>query len=135
MSVSLVDDELGGRGRLDAVLTNHPTDGVLPLEIKSITHRMFDKQMAFGIKNTWDAQFSICLDQLGYDRGIILMAEMGQPFRTHEFEVVKNQRLVDETYAKWARVREAIKRDTPPGPCCGKTKTCPARDICGGLWG
>lgn len=124
------------RGRLDCVLTGHPTEDVIPLELKSITHRMFDKQMEIGIKPSWDAQFSICLDQLGYDSGILLMFEIGQPFRMHEFRVTKNQQLVDETYAKWDRVREAIARDTPPRHCCAldsaRMRKCAARFECYG---
>lgn len=131
--VEFIGERAQVRGRLDTIL-EHPTYGRLPMEFKTQNPRAYEAQKV--IKDMWDAQFSICLDQLGFDWGVLLVLQTGWPFNFKEFRVDKNQRLVDEIYAKWDRVRAAIAADIPPQRCCslnsGTMKSCPARFEC---WG
>lgn len=131
--LEFVDQFRGARGRLDALL-NHPEYQLLPLEFKTMNPRSFEGLEV--IKPEWDAQFSINLDQNGFDWGLILVLQTGWPYRFREFRVQKNQMLVDQIYEKWARVRAAIEADIPPRRCCslnsGQMKSCPARYEC---WG
>lgn len=98
----------------------------------TINPRGFSRQET--IKDTWDAQLSIGLDNYGADMGILLMAEAGYPFRMKEFHVPRNDQLISEIYAKFDRVRAAIDLDAPPKACCeinsSMMQGCPARFAC-----
>jgi len=92
----------------------------------------FSKQTE--IKPEWDAQLSLALDATGYDTGILLLVEAGFPYGIKEFTVPRNDALLSEIYAKFARVREAIALDQIPNYCCPKGSTvmqnCKARFAC-----
>lgn len=83
---------------------------------------------------SWLAQLNLGMDNTGYDFGIILMLESGFPYQMKEFHVRRDERLLEETYDKFDRVREAIATNTPPRACCAfdssENKACPARFVC-----
>jgi hypothetical protein len=97
-----------------------------------MTNYKFSKQAE--IKPEWDAQLSLALDACGQDTGILLLLESGFPYGIKEFIVPRNDALLSEIYAKFARVREAIALDRPPLHCCAKDSpqmtSCPARFAC-----
>ena len=120
------------RGRIDW-LTKHPQDGsTLLVELKTRTPRKFSSQNE--PEPSWIAQVNLGLDAIDADMGILLMLEMGYPFRMTEFRIYRDQELLDGIYAKFDSVREAIANNTPPRYCCAPDsvmmKSCPARSVC-----
>lgn len=126
------------RGRNDIVV-KHPTEGYVPVEIKSRNGMQFDRTVIEDMPN-WEIQLSLACDNLGkryntdFTYGILLMAETGFPFRLRELRVKRNDEMLAETYAKFDLVRDSIRTNTPPPHCCsmgGATmKSCRARHAC-----
>jgi hypothetical protein len=83
---------------------------------------------------SWLAQLNLGMDATGYDFGILLMLESGFPYQMREFHVRRDQRLLDDIYGKFDRVREAIATNTKPRACCAyrskEMAACPARFVC-----
>lgn len=119
------------RGRIDFIV-DHPTGQTIPVELKTMTGRRFNQQTE--IKPEWDAQLSLALDAVGQDTGVLLLVEVGYPYGIKEFKVPRNDKLLSEIYAKFARVREAIALNRPPLYCCTlgskELQSCPARFCC-----
>ena len=121
------------------MIVHHPTEGPLPVEIKTKTAYKYDK-VTIQDQPSWEIQLSMACDNLGerYDTdftyGILLMVEMGWPFRMRELRVPRNDVLLGETYAKFDYVRESIRTNTPPPYCCAyKSKemaSCEMRHAC-----
>lgn len=129
--VEYVIDEHHVRGRVDFI-ADHPTEGRIPVELKTQNSRGFDMQTQ--IKETWDAQLSMGLHGTGYATGILLVLESGYPYRMKEFRVNRNDELLSQIFAKFDYVRECIALDTPPEHCCSlgsvQMQACPARFEC-----
>lgn len=119
------------RGRIDWIV-DHPNGQTIPVEMKTMNHYTFDKQSE--IKESWDAQLSIGLDNYGADFGVLLLVETGFPFKMREFRVTRNDKLLSEIYKKFDYVRECIDLNTPPKHCCPYDslvmKACQARSVC-----
>ena len=86
------------------------------------------------IKDSWDAQLSMALDNSGHDMGILLVMEAGWPYTMREFRVPRNDKLLSKTYEKFDRVRDYLEDDVMPPPCCApesaEMKGCPFRHFC-----
>lgn len=119
------------RGRTDMVV-DHPTEGMLPVELKTQNARAFAFQDE--IKESWNLQLNMALYGLGYSKGVLLVLEAARPFRTREFIVHRDDELLARTFAKFDYVRECVKNNTPPPHCCSKgskeMKECPAKYEC-----
>lgn len=119
------------RGRIDFIV-DHPTGERIPVEFKTQNARAFNFQKE--VKPEWDAQLSMGLHGVDADYGVLLVAEAGHPYRMKEFKVQRNDALLEELFAKFDEVREAVATDTPPPHCCPKgspdNKRCPARYLC-----
>ena len=119
------------RGRVDFI-ADHPTEGRIPVELKTQNSRGFDMQTQ--IKETWDAQLSMGLHGTGYATGVLLVLESGYPYRMKEFRVNRNDELLSQIFAKFDYVRECIALNTPPEHCCSlnsvQMQACPARFEC-----
>lgn len=119
------------RGRIDFIV-DHPSAGLVPVEAKTRNGFQFDK--TDKILPSWDAQLSLGLDNYGADFGILLMMQTSWPFALKEFRVPRNAVLVEEIYQKFDLVREAVKNNTPPPPCCPldsqTMQNCGARYMC-----
>ena len=133
IEVEYVNHQHHVRGRLDMIV-DHPNGDRIPVEIKTINSFSFKNQLKSGIKESWDAQVSLALDELGFDQGVLLMVEAGWPYQMREFVVPRNDALLERVYAKFDLVREAIKTNTPPEYCCSfesaEMKKCDARFSC-----
>lgn len=119
------------RGRVDFVV-HHPNGKVIPVELKTQNSRAFSFQEA--IKPIWDAQLSLGLHGLGYDEGILLVAEAGYPWRMREYRVPRNDGLLKVIFDKFDYVRECIALNSPPEYCCSlgskEMDNCPAKLQC-----
>lgn len=131
IEVEYVIEEHHVRGRVD-FLVRHPDGNVYPVELKTTGSRNYS--MLSQIKPEWDSQLSMGLHGTGYPTGILLVLEVGYPYRMQEFRVDRNDRLLSEIFAKFDHVREAIATNTPPEHCCSldsvQMKACPARFEC-----
>lgn len=124
-------EEHNVRGRADFIV-HHPDNNIYPVEFKSQNSRSFNFQDK--IQDKWDAQLSLALHGLGYPTGVLLLMEMGYPFRMKEFVVNRNDELLSKIFEKFDYVMECIAADTPPPHCCPldsvQMKACPARFEC-----
>lgn len=131
IEVEYINQEHHLRGRLDFIV-NHPNGDRVPVELKTQNIYSFRKQDT--IKDIWDSQLSMALDNLGYPMGILLVAEAGWPYTFKEFRVTRNDKLLTEIYTKFDYVRERIELNIPPKHCCTlgspEMKECPARFEC-----
>lgn len=131
IEVEYVNDEHHVRGRIDW-MTHHPNGTRLLVEMKTRTPRKFAYQTE--PEASWVAQVNLGLDSQNCDLGILLMLEAGYPYRLTEWRIRRNRELLDNLYAKFDRVREAIARNEPPRHCCAPDSTtmkaCPARFHC-----
>lgn len=117
------------RGRIDFIV-DHPRGDTIPVELKTVNSYSFAKLE--GVRDYWDAQLSMGLDNSGHDFGILLALESGWPYRMREFHVQRNDQLLSEIYEKFDDVRDYLKADIlPPGPCCtpGERAECPFRYV------
>jgi hypothetical protein len=119
------------RGRIDMIV-DHPAEGPLVTEFKTINSRSFDSQHT--IKPEWDAQLSLALHATGYPYGVLLALESGYPYRFREYRVPRNDELLSSIFARFDHVRESIALNRPPDPCCAlgspQMTKCPARTQC-----
>ena len=131
IEVEYVNEEHNVRGRIDW-LAHHPNGTRLLVEMKTRTPRKFAYQTE--PEASWVAQVNLGLDSQNCDLGILLMLEAGYPYRLTEWRIRRNRELLDNLYAKFDRVREAIARNEPPRHCCAPDSTtmkaCPARFHC-----
>ena len=131
VEVEYINTEHHVRGRIDWV-THHPNGSVIPVEFKTRTHFRYNKQTE--PEPSWIAQLNLGLDSQDIDLGVLLMVESGYPYRMREFKVRRDHELLDEIYAKFDRVREAIAENKPPRYCCAEGSAvmheCPARYVC-----
>lgn len=119
------------RGRIDMIV-DHPSEGTLVTEIKTINSRAFDFQTE--VKPEWDAQLSMALHATGHDFGVLLVLESGHPYRMKEFRVQRNDQLLKMIFDRFDQVRVALEANTPPEHCCAPEsatmKSCAARFEC-----
>lgn len=129
--VEYVIEDHNVRGRAD-FLVDHPDGTPYVGELKTISSRGFNLQET--IKPSWDAQLSMALHGLGRERGVLVMLEVGYPYRMREFVIGKNEKLLQSVFDKFDHVRECIAAGTPPAHCCAldsvEMKSCPARFEC-----
>jgi hypothetical protein len=127
-----VNKEHHVRGRIDFVLDPHPSGEKVLVELKTQNSFAFKKQDT--IKESWDAQMSLAMDNTGFDYGILLVMESGWPYSFKEFRVPRNDKLLSEIYTKFDFVRSCISMNTPPKHCCvlnsKEMENCPARFSC-----
>lgn len=126
-----INEEHHCRGRIDFIL-DMPNGTTLPVELKTMNSYSFKNLEV--IKDSWDAQLSMALDNSGHDTGVLLVMEAGWPYTMREFKVNRNDELLSRTYEKFDRVRDALEDDVMPAPCCApesaEMKECPWRYFC-----
>ena len=131
-----INKEHNARGRIDFIL-DMPSGNTLPVELKTMNSFSFRKLE--GVRDYWDAQLSMGLDNSGHDMGVLLVLEAGWPYNMREFKVRRNDELLSEIYGKFDRVLDALESDTLPAPCCSfgssTMKECPFRETCWGKGG
>jgi hypothetical protein len=131
IEVEYINTDHHVRGRIDWI-AHLPNGLVAPVEFKTRMSWAFKKQD--NPEPSWLAQLNLGMDAMDMDFGIILMLESGFPYQMREFHVRRNRALLDDIYAKFDRVREAIRTNTPPRACCGydtpEMKKCAARFAC-----
>lgn len=131
VEVEYVDEVNNTRGRIDFIV-DHPTHGRLPVELK--TMNSFSFANLTEIKESWDIQLSMGLDNVDCDYGVLLVLESGWPYTMKEFRVPRNDEKLSQVYEKFENVREALETDTPPRHCCSlgspQMKSCPFRFSC-----
>ena len=119
------------RGRLDFIF-DHPTDGEILVELKTRGSWLFKNDIE--IQPSWDAQLSMAEYALGRDGGIVLVLERGDQCGMREFAHRRNDLLLEQTFEKFAYVRECIANNTPPEHCCmpdsSTMQKCQARYEC-----
>ncbi|MBF0934071.1 MAG: hypothetical protein HXK00_00325 [Abiotrophia defectiva] len=128
-----VNEEHMCRGRIDAIATI-PGEGDIPVEFKTQNSFSFKKQD--HIKESWDIQLSMGMDNSGHDHGVLMVLESGWPYNMKEFQVPRNDAKLSEVYEKFDSVRDDLALDIMPKPCCepgsGIMQECPFRYVC---WG
>lgn len=126
-----VDRENNTRGRIDFIL-DLPRGETIPVELKTVNSYSFNK--VTEVRDYWDTQLSMGLDNSGHDYGILLALESGWPYKMKEFRVKRNDKVLSEVYAKFHRVLDALEEDSMPEPCCipksATHKKCPFRHFC-----
>jgi hypothetical protein len=136
IEVPLINKEVHGRGHMDFVFPHHPMTGKdLPVDIKTASPDSFARM--FKPSASYEAQLQLYMDWLptSASEGVILVIEMGRPFRMKEFRIKRNEELLGEIYHRWNYVRECIKTNTiPTEKCCGldspTMERCGARHLC-----
>lgn len=131
IEVEYVNSDHHVRGRIDWI-AHLPNGLIVPVEFKTRMSWAFKKQVEPEL--SWLAQLNLGMDATGYDFGVLLILESGFPYQMKEFHVRRDQRLLDDIYGKFDRVREAIATNTKPRACCGyrskEMAACPARFCC-----
>jgi len=121
VEISLVDEDRHWRGHADLRFAGELID------IKTMNSFSFGRfSKAY---TSWVYQLHPYMDRLGLDKSLVLIVEMGRPWGLKEVRVLKEQRILDEIYSKWERVRKAIANNEPPQTCClpGYGKYCPIK--------
>lgn len=137
IEVEFINERHHVRGRADFV-AHHPTEGPILADIKTRTGYRFDQTVE--PLPEWEAQISLGCDALSaryntdFTYGIVVLLEMGYPFRMKEIRVERNDELLAQIYAKFDYVRQCIADNTPPQYCCApdsaEMKSCRARHVC-----
>lgn len=132
MEVEYVIHDHHVRGRIDAMLRNHPDGNTYALEFKTQNGFGFDKQE--DPKPEWDIQLSLGEYSQGITKGVILVMESGFPYRFKEYAHTRNDNKLDEVFDKFDSVRRAIAANKPPAHCCAykspEMSSCFARHAC-----
>lgn len=119
VEIKLVDEERHWRGHADLRFKGELVD------IKSMNSMSFERFK--GPYRSWVHQLHPYMDKLGLKTSLVLIAEMGRPWRLKEVRVNLEPKLLDQIYTKWERVRKAIANNEPPQTCClpGNGQYCP----------
>jgi hypothetical protein len=131
IEVEYINTDHHVRGRIDWI-AHLPNGLICPVEFKTRMSWAFKKQAE--PEPEWLAQLNLGMDATGHDFGVLLMLESGFPYQMREFHVRRNPALLEDIYAKFDRVRQAIATDTRPRACCAynspQMKDCAARFAC-----
>lgn len=136
IEVPLVDEVNHWRGHMDLIYEG------IPVDIKTMNPITFAKTKEPPLK--YKQQLNCYMDRYpDAPYGVLLMYQMGYPFKIKEIRVDRDPAMLDNLYSKWANVREAIALDQVPVEFCCPLKgveyeRCGARMFCpdlGGLGG
>lgn len=128
VEVALVDEDNHWRGHMDLIYEG------IPVDIKTMNPVTFDRTNEPSDK--YKMQLNCYMDRYPEaPYGVLLMFQMGYPFKIKEFRVDRDKLMLDNLYEKWANVREAIALDQVPNKfCCPLSGTtfnyCGARNFC-----
>lgn len=146
IEVTVTDEEHHGTGHIDFIFPKHPLKGKdIVVDIKTSNPDAFSTM--FRPYKSHIYQLQPYMDWYGkqtnqvIDEGVILVVEMGRPFRLKEFRVTRDENILNEVYSKWDFVRECISVNTPPPTKCTgcslnneKMNQCPAKNACLKTW-
>lgn len=110
VEIRLIDEKRHWRGSADLRFRGELVD------IKSMNSRSFANVK--GPYNSWKYQLHPYMDNMGLDTSMVLVVEMGMPWKMKEFRINLDPNLLDEIYSKWERVQRALKTGIPPKTCC-----------------
>jgi hypothetical protein len=128
IEVPLVDEENHWRGHMDLIYKG------IPVDIKTMNPVSFDRTKE--PPEHYKQQLNCYMDKYpDAPYGVLLMIQMGYPFKIKELRVDRDPVMMENLYQKWANVREAIAlNEVPRSFCCPLSGTtferCGARAFC-----
>ena len=119
VEIPLVDDLRHWRGHADLKFNGELID---IKTMNSFSFGRITKPYA-----SWVYQLHPYMDKMGLDKALVLVVEMGKPWGLKEIRILRDQKVLDDVYGKWERVRTAIANNEPPQTCClpGNGRYCP----------
>lgn len=119
-----------GSGTADLVDVEIPGNGTWLVDMKTMNSSEFNRGANPNTFKKWEAQVNCYMDWVGAERAMILAIQKDSPHNFREYVIEKKPDLLEEIYARWALVEEALAAGTPP-PCDhGYGQECELGSLC-----
>ena len=103
-----------GSGTGDLVDVTIPGHGEWLVDIKTMSKREFEQGANEYTMLKWQAQVSCYMDWFGSDKAMVLAISKDSPHQMREYEIVKDQNLLNEIYDRWTYVAECVRLGQEP---------------------
>lgn len=128
-----IENEYGvsviGSGTLDLLDVIVPGHGEWLVDMKTVNSLQFNNGIADYTMMKWEAQVNLYGDWAGRDKMMILAIEKDSPHRLMEFQIRRNDKLLDDIYTRWIYTELCIQQDDPP-ECEHGSGLCELGDYC-----
>lgn len=106
-----------GAGTGDLVNVNIPGYGSWLVDIKTMNKPEFEQGASELTMKKWKAQVSCYMDWFQADKAMILAISKDSPHDMREYQIIKDQPLLDEIYDRWSFVAQCIRSNVDPDEC------------------
>jgi hypothetical protein len=106
--------EVIGAGTGDLVDVQIPGHGSWLVDIKTMNKVEFEQGANEFTMAKWRAQVSCYMDWFNTDKAMILAVCKDSPHQMREYQIQKDQALLNEIYDRWAYVAACLRTDTEP---------------------
>lgn len=103
-----------GAGTGDLIDVKIPGHGSWLVDIKTMNKPEFEQGANQFTMKKWIAQVSCYMDWFGADRAMILAICKDSPHDMREYQIVKDQVLLDEIYDRWSYVAQCLRVGMEP---------------------
>jgi len=103
-----------GSGTGDMIDVQIPGYGSWLVDIKTMNKTEFEQGGRAETLKKWNAQVSCYMDWFGADKAMILAFCKDSPHQMREFQIVKDQSLLNEIYDRWGYVQHCIDTNKEP---------------------
>lgn len=109
--------EFIGAGTGDLIDVQIPGYGSWLVDIKTMNKPEFEQGANEYTMVKWRAQVSCYMDWFGADKAMILAICKDSPHDMREYQIIKDQSMLDEIYDRWSFVAECLRTNTDPDEC------------------
>jgi hypothetical protein len=106
--------EVIGKGTADLVDVQIPGHGSWLVDIKTMGRREFEAGAHEYTMMKWQAQVNCYMDWLGTEKAFILAVCKDSPHAFREYQIVRDQNLLDEIYDRWLYTQYCLDNDKEP---------------------
>lgn len=106
-----------GAGTGDLIDVQIPGHGTWLVDIKTMNKPEFEQGASTYTMVKWQAQVSCYMDWFGADKAMILAISKDSPHDMREYQILKDQVLLDEIYDRWSFVAQCLRTNIDPDEC------------------
>ena len=108
------DFEVIGAGTADLVDVQIPGHGEWLVDIKTMNKTEFEQGASEYTMLKWKAQVSCYMDWLNVEKAFILSVCKDSPHNFREYQIVKDEKLLEEIYERWAYTEFCLAKGKEP---------------------
>jgi hypothetical protein len=101
-------------GTMDLAKVSIPGHGDWLVDIKTMNKPMFEQGADERTMLKWKAQVSCYMDWCGMNKAMILAISKDSPHDMREYQILKDQIMLDEIYDRWTYVAQCLRTGVEP---------------------